>query len=450
MSFFAITKLFPTIPDFTAGPIAKNAAIMLTMRVFNMSAGFIIALILANALGANQYGVFAFCLSVASTMAVFSRLALPTLSVRTISACLTNANNETLAGLFYFVSIAAIIFTATAAIALSQFFSLKGATLSTEMLSAGRWALLIGVLMTITTLTQGILRGFGAVKTAFAPEFVFVPIILFGGIAGALLTGILTAKIAITLAVIAWGAGALIGVAITVWRSLKTITAVRPKIYWRQWLIDVMSLSAMSAAVMLIGKVDALILAMFAAPEQVGYFVFAMRLAIVASLVGNSIASGLSPVISRLYTAGAFDTLKDRIQKAAIANAAGSIVLAAAITIFAWTMLPIISPELAPAKNFAGIIALGYAIAGCAGRPFELLAMTGRSSAIVTAGASSTALFLFYTFALIPAYGAYGAALASAMGLISNALIFCIFAYRETQIRCDVVAALQKKSVLYG
>lgn len=428
--------------------LASSAATIGAMRVSNIAMGFLVMVLLANKIGAHDFGLFAFALSVTAIGSVIMRLGLPLFIVRESTAAAAKndwgayqaiARFSAITGLGSMLGIAAIMgfaFVAPMAIIDSEFFV------------PGLVGVLGASLMTLCTFMQARLRGVMEVTRAYAPEF----IVMQGSMLIIILLLWATNRLSLDGALAAFVSAWLIAAAssIYLWTKYRPEFSPQPMqiIPWTQWLRMSGSLFLLGLTPLIIGKVEVFFLAAVAGPSAIGSFVFAFRIASVTSIAGFSVSSMFSPTISKLKAAGDKGQLVRLIRTATILNAAASTIIATGVCLFCWIAVPMIAPDLSGARYLTPILAVGFVAASLAGRSFDIAAMIGSAKGAIAAAAITLPLYAAMLFFATPAYHEIGAAIATAAAITIYAALLNIIIYRETGLRSDVFAAFKKQRAL--
>jgi O-antigen/teichoic acid export membrane protein len=430
------------LPPFLRGPIAQGAISSMALRVFNLSLGFCTALLLARLLGAEGYGVFAFGSGTALLFATLARSGLQTFLVRSFAAT-SHSAHALRNGALHFGLAVAIVSSLFAALIGLAVFAAGGAIDNPALRQAAFVSALAAPAAAIAAVSQGVLRGRMKFVRAYAPEFVIVQAATLLGVFILHLAGALTALSALLCFTAAWAGAAAIGLR---WMSaaLPPPPGAKPEIPWRTWSITVGAMTLGGLVVFLTGRIEMAALAAFAGPAEIGIYAIALRFAFLTTFPGFALSAGFAPTLSRLAATNDRKPMARRIALAARTTSIGALgaaVLAIALT---WILLPLIDAEFVRARMAVVIMALGFTVQAMSGRPFEILSMLGFARITALTSIIGIVVGVMLMFVLIPAYGAVGAAAATAVVAAAHSILLAVLVRMKIGLRCDLFGASLK------
>lgn len=191
----------------------------------------------------------------------------------------------------------------------------------------------------------------------------------------------------------------------------------------RDWRRAAGHFFAMSAAMMVLGRLDVLIVNAVAGATEAGLFGAAARTGQFAAMAGLVWVAWLQPRLSRDYEDGDTRSLQQRMAK----SLAGSLGMTAVLVLGGWILAPWIMALMG--KGFEGsIMPFRYLVAAyliwSVSVPYHvLLSMTGRESAVARIWWAQVGITVVASIPLAHSYGALGGAWAWAGGLVVGSVL---------------------------
>lgn len=198
----------------------------------------------------------------------------------------------------------------------------------------------------------------------------------------------------------------------------------------RSWAASSRSFLLVTMAAVLVNKLDVVIVSALGSDGTTGIYAAGARLAQVALLVALSVNVVLSPKFARAGAVCDVRAQRSLLRKGLaftvpIAIAEGGIAVG-----FANKIVGVFGPEYASSAAPFMWVTLGYAVWTLAAPIYALLSMTGSEK--IVAGSSWLILIINFAtmVALVPRFGATGAAIAMAVGFAVSVPVTAIFAAR--------------------
>jgi O-antigen/teichoic acid export membrane protein len=380
--------------------------------------GFALAVLLARALGAEGYGIYAFVFSIVSILAVPAQLGLPHLLVRETARYRYQGNWGLLRGLLRWSDRIVISFSlgiglASAAVA----YSISYHTASVE-LNAFLYALALIPLVALGNVRGAALRGLGSVVQGQLPEMILRPGIFLVLVAASALFTQLTAPTAIALHGIAAGLAFFLG-SMLLRRSLPPqAKSVDPRYTARDWISSVLPLSLLTGMLIVNTQTDVVMLGLLATTEDVGIYRAVAQLAMLVVFVFTAVDMVIAPYISQMYAARETERLQRLVTLSARAVLTAALPVAIAFLLFGETILAVVfGPDFGSGHAALAILCLGQLANAAAGSVVTLLNMAGHERDTAARVAIATVSNIILNLVLIPPFGTVGAAIASAVTL---------------------------------
>ena len=433
---------FAKLSQLASGPIARGAVATLFYRIVNVAIGLVITVLLAAQLSVEGFGLVAFGLTSAMTMAMAARLGADSLLVRMTSTFIERKNWSALNGAARFGAwLAAGASASLAAVIILLTQTIENAGLRNALILAS----LIAPAVAMNAIAHALLRGMMRIERAYIPEFIIVQIITLFSLGVLAALGALTYKTVLLVYLGAWAIAATTGwrwVA-RYWPAEAKLAAPATKV--KKW-------TGASALVMVaglgefaVGKIEVFALAALADPDAVGQFALALKFALIATFPAFAVSSALAPAIAGLKAANNVRAVQRRITLGARTAFFGAVAAGGAVALGAFVGFPLIDIAYAEAAPLALILVLGFIVQAAMGRPLDAFLMLGslRIAAILSAGAVAIGAAL--AFLLTAHYGAAGAAAAAALACSLSSVLFALAAHKTLGVRTDIFASLIKE-----
>ena len=411
----------------TGGNVGLNGATL----VLN----FALALLLSRLLGSDGYGAYAFALSWAMLLAIPAILGLPSVLVRKLATYRVRGDWVHARGLIRWANVAVLAasfcVSVTAAV---TFWALDwpGPPLFEPTLIA----LALVPLMTVISIRQGAMQGFGAVVLGRTPEALVAPTLTIGLVlvlAGSLATG-LSATGAVGAHVLAAATAALLGVYLLGRTLPSKVLEAEPRYEARTWLVAALPLLLMSGIQAVNFQAGTILTGAIAGSGEAGIFSVALRVAGVLPFLLLAAVPPLMPTIAELYERGEAERLQRLLTRAAQGVFFGSLPAVIGLLVFAGPILDLFGEDFGAGVDALRILCLGQLVNLATGFAGTVLIMTGEAGAATKAAAVSTAVNLALCAALIPAFGAGGAAVATASSVAVMNVLMVFLLWRRRGI----------------
>jgi O-antigen/teichoic acid export membrane protein len=391
------------------------------VRAANTLLGFLVAMLLARALGVSGYGVYSYVLTLVSILAIPAKMGLPGLTVREVARSRsTSAWGElrgiirwgnTMAGGF---SIALIAIGAGVAAAISGWFT-------PEQLATFAWGLALVPFMVLGELRGAALRGLGHVIQGQLPEMILRPGFL--GLSCALLLLVSNTRFGPDLAMALHALAALLAFAVGAYLFFRCrpqpVAAAEPVYHRRAWLAAALPMAFTAGVQFLNHHVDMLILGVFATADQVGIYRAAVQLSALVGVTLMAMNQVVAPRFAALYARGDFSGLQKLATNSARLVLAVAVPLTLIMVVFGDRLLGgIFGPDFAGGHLPLALLAVGQLLNSAFGSVVMLLNMSGHESRTARGVAIAALVGLALNFLLVPTFGAAGAALATTLTIL--------------------------------
>lgn len=405
----------------------------LGVRILQAGLGFMVSIALARLLGAAGMGDYASTVAIATLLVIPIQAGVARQVNRGVAASDAGGDWPALLGLFVWANRTALVFSALIALGVGIYhFSAPAGWPSSLLLLA---ALPLVPIVAATSLHVAVLSGLQKVVVGQLYEpirnAVFLIILIMLGWIGAAVT-----PVSVTFVFAGCCAISLVHVVIAVHRRLpEACKDAAPVLESRLWLKASLPLLLVGGISTISSKIDVVLVRGLSGDVEAGLYQVASQFSALILFGLTAVTLTVTPHFTRLHHQG--DTA--RLQLLATRSAQASL----AFALFATAVLGLLGqptlgflfgPEFMPAWSTLMVLSLGLVIQASTGASAALLTMTGHEGATLRAALLALAIKIVLGSALIPAFGASGAALS----LVASMLALNIACWRAAHSRLGV------------
>ena len=173
-----------------------------------------------------------------------------------------------------------------------------------------------------------------------------------------------------------------------------------------------------------------LVIGAFGTAREVGIFDVGFRTAALSTLVLFAFAGIFSPMISSLYQRGLLRDLAYLYKDVSYWAFTGALAFFLGTALLAQDIMAILGPKFVPGWPVIVVIAAAQLFSSSVGPTARILAMTGHQRIVMYATLGSIAAAALLNLLLVPAFGIFGAAAATAAALVLVNAITLFFVHR--------------------
>jgi len=412
---------------------SRDAIVSFSLNIFSAAISLLSTLILARLVGAANYGIYAVAIVYANVFAFAACLGFPQLIIRTQARAMTSdTQSEPRAVQKMGILTALVVGSALALLGLT----LADWLLPASTVSAG-WAFVIAMAMVVPMANQRLreatLLGRHQPVLSLLPERLFRPAtMLIVVLALALFAG---TDLVATHAIGAQG----IAYAVSLAGALYLVSRTKPaapsdKTTWFSFeprlVKDALPFLFVGLTTLLAGRVDIMMLAALTNAETVGQYRLAAQVAAIVMMITTVSQAVLSPKISQLSHEHKLTTLLARLPQLS----ATLFVIAGLLSTLVYFAFHVILPWLGADFTNSGPVLIIFLIAfsGIAflSPALPLLTMSGHAKYAAFANVIAIAINIVLNLILIPTFAGTGAAVATAVSLLTLYVLYACFAIR--------------------
>lgn len=411
----------------TGGTVGLNGATL----AFN----FVIVLILSRLLGPEGYGAYAFATAWALLLAVPAMLGLSQLMVREIATYRVRRDWSLTRGLLRRANQVVVAASLAICLAAAGTFSLLDWP-ETPLFEPTLLGLALVPLVSLVAVRQSAMQGFGSVVLGRVPEALVVPLLMIGLVLAldVVLPAGLSASWAVAAQVLAAGLAALIGVYLLRRTLPEEVLEAKPLDDRRRWLLGILPILVATGIQAVNVQAGTILTGSIAGSEEAGIYSVAVRVAVLISFLLLAAVPALMPTIAELHERDDVDGLQRLLNRAAQLVFVGSLPLALGAIFLAGPILDVFGADFAGGATALRILCLGQIVQVATGLAGTILIMIGEAAQTIWAVAAGTAVNLLLSAALIPDFGAEGAAAGTAASIIVTNVLMVALLWRRKRI----------------
>ncbi|HUF67607.1 MAG TPA: flippase [Longimicrobiales bacterium] len=388
----------------------------------------VVGIILARSLGVREYGIYAFAIAAASMLAIPSRAPLSTLVLREVAGGMAREQPGLVRGVMRWTLRRALVLSGVlVAVAAIIGFGLSDRLADESRLTFGL-ALLLVPLFSLIAIRSATLRGLHYVVSGQIPEQIVVPAVMVVTTGGLLAVGQADRLDAAGAILLNIGAVA-VALAVATWMLARRLPAgVRDspaEFDRRAWTSATWPLLFVSGFGFANREMGLILVGSIAGPVGAGIYRVAVRGADLVAFALAGINAAIAPRLAQLHAVNDIAGLRRVLLFGALASLAWAVPVAAVLIMFGDRILTtVFGVEFAAGAMTLTILCIGQVFHSATGPIGQLLNMTGRERATARGHAIALMVALAGGLLLIPRWGAEGAAVATALSVVTwNAVV---------------------------
>ena len=422
--------------------VARDTVARLALNTTAVLLGLVLALVLSRLLGAAGYGAYSYAFAWAGLLSVPAVLGLTPVLVRNVAAYKAQERWAELRGIVrrsnQVVLAMSIVLIAVAA-ALELLLVQSDPTVQQPFLIG----LTLVPLLALSTIRLSTLQALGHVVLARLPETIVAPAVFLASVVAAesLIGGSFSPSWAIGLQAAATLLAFGLGVILLLRRMPEQATIAVPQFHTRAWAgsaTPLLLVSGLSAVNLYVGVIA---LGATSDAAEVGVYGVASRIAVLTSFLAVAAMYALMPRTARLHATGELEQLRRLLPRSARLVLLASSPAAVAFFFFPGAFLGLFGAEFATGgETVLRILVVGEFLKLVLGYGSMVLMMTGIERQVLKGAALGAAASVVLVAALVPTYGAEGAAIALAVsGVLAN-LSFAYSAWTRATVYTPAIA----------
>ena len=427
--------------DSLRGLLLRAASGSFAIKVIGQGLMFALMVLLARTLGGDQYGIYVYVLAWINILVLLGKMGWDTALMRFVARYLELEDWGGVRGILQRSRQRVLITSLCVSGAGALLTTALSSRLSTDLLTTFYLGWIALPVLALAVLRQAGLRALRRVVLAEFPELVIRPLIVGAGVL--LLAYILALRInAATVmglylfaVVISFAAGGL-------WlqRSLPIkVRQASPVFASAEWQKVAMPLFLVSGAHMISMQADTVMLGFLADTTQAGMYSAASRVVTLAGfgvMAANSIAG---PLMAGLHARDRSDDLQHVLNTGTKVAAWFAIGCGVLLLLFGREVLGLFGDEFVVAYPALAILMVGQIVNALTGLVGSLMQMCGHHALVAKVIGIAALANIILNAMLIPAFGMYGAATATAITTSAWSIFLAYFAWRRLGLKAAYV-----------
>lgn len=387
------------------------------VRLAGLAANFIISILLAKHLGAEGLGAYALVTTILLLGSVFGRVGLDNVMMREVARCLSVDNNGSIIGVLKKSTAVCLVSSALVSVFLYYAAPYIGDILDSEGIEDGvRYMAIFIIPFSLLVLIVNVIKGYEKTWQATLLEnagfnilrLIGIGVLVFFGV-GLSLEGVYVVHVAAIL--LCFCIGIFFMSKLVDWRPEENTCSYTMLLSSSVPLLWVASIDLANA------HMDTIMLGVLSSTSEVGYYDVAYRVSMLIGFVLVSFNSILGPKFAALYKKGELAELESLACKGTVVSLLFSLPLIFLFIVFPGFVLSVWGEEFVRGQNALIALSIGQFFNIIVGSVGCVLSMTMNEKAL----RNSVFIVLLVNFILnailVPTYGAFGAALSTAVAV---------------------------------
>jgi len=395
------------------------------------------SIVLARFLGTEEFGIFSYCMSWITLLAIVARFGADQYLVRQVSHYQAMEKWPLMRGIFAwahrFCLVTSILVILPAA-AVAWFVTESGGVGQTAFFAS----LLLIPLMTLTIAWQSFLRGLHHILWGRVGEMVVAPflsIVLATAVWWWVRPG-MTAMMAIGVTITAWGLALLVVGGVLKRHTPAILRGAKPQNDYRNWTMQMLPLMLVMLLATINTRADMLMLGAIHGTAKAGLYFAASMTALLIVFPLMAFNNALAPNFSRLYAHNQRDQLQRIVVHSARVVLCCAIIPAIGLMLAGKWVLSLYGNDFPAAAIPLAILAGAQLVNAAAGSVGVLLAMTGHGREMLMAMLAAAVVNVTLNAILIPQYQMIGAAISTSAGTVVWNVIMIIVIRQKLKLSC--------------
>lgn len=424
--------------------LVRRATGSLGVNIVSRAIGLALSVVLARALGASAYGVYAFAFAILEVLKLPTSMGLPVMVTRMVAVYQERGEWGLLRGLVIRANQVVVLMSGLI-MAISVAVSFYLSSPQADMRSTFWISLLLLPFLSVAAVRASSLRGLHYTVLAQLPELIVQPGVALAIVAGLWWFG--GSVVSPQYAMIAQAIGAAISFvfgAYWLFQRMPEPTRDVPSRYESlTWARSAMPYLLTGGLYLLNGQTGIIVLGWLMPPSEVAIYRVATTGALLIGFGLLAANATLAPVFARLHAQEDHAGLQRIVALSALAVTLFSLPVAVVFIAFGKPLLGLVfGPEFEVAAPALAILSIGQVVNAIAGSVGLLLQMTGHVGDTAKGTAFSAVVNVVLNILLVPLWGVNGAAAATAIGLVLWNLLLCYFVVRRLKIMPSALACL--------
>ena len=417
------------------GHAGRASLVAFAIRIASAAIALVSQVLMARWMGGFDYGVFVLVWTVMIMVGDISCLGFQTSIIRFIPEYRERGRPEELRGAIQAARIFVLVTSSLVAA-----LGLAGVWLfSDEIESYYVLPFYLGLaclpVIALSDVLEGMARANGWSVLALAPVYILRPLLILALMGGAILLGYPpSAQVAVVCALLATLATTIYQVAAIVPPATAGVRGVKPRFHLRHWVAVSLPIFLVDGFFYLHTNADILMIGWFMQPEDVAVYFAALKLLALVHFVYFAVKAGVAQRYAQYAHGGDRERLAGFARETVAWTFWPSLAMAALMLLAGKPMLMLFGPGFEAGYPLLFLLLAGVVARAAVGPAESLLTMSGHQNACAGVFGVTLAVNLGLNLALIPLWGLWGAATATAVAMCVEALLLAATVRRRLGI----------------
>lgn len=425
---------------------------VLGIRVISTGLGLVSSIILTRALGVEQFGIYTYIFALMALFAVPAQFGMTTLVIRETAKAEANKAWGLMKGLWAWTNLISLILSLAIITLCVIYITLVPNSSSLLEKNAYLLALVSIPFIALSNLRGAALQGLRKIIKGQLPENIIRPLFMMTlvGVAWYYSDNGLQAFDAVLYSVVATVAAFIIGAGLLLKEKPKEVNQFQAMEYKTgEWFKSIIPLSLLEGVLIINSQTDILMLGMLGNETEVALYRIAFQGAALTTIGLTAVASMAMPYMARYHT----QNRVDKLAYLSVMSARASMLLALpALLLFMFfgkeILLAFFGESFVDGYIILLVLTSSQFINAFFGASGRILNMAGLEKTSLKAMVLATIINIILNAALIPFYGAAGAALATGASIIIRNIILWSVVYKCFGIDSTALGLFHNKSKL--
>lgn len=292
----------------------------------------------------------------------------------------------------------------------------------------------------LSAVQDGIARSYNWVNLALVPQYIFRPLLITLIMVGVHAAGFGNDASVAMLAAIAAVWATTLGQTFILNRRLRSVVAQGPKAYDpKAWLRVAAPIFAMAGFYLVLSYADIIVLQHYRPPQEVAYYYAAAKTLALVAFVNYSVSAVTGHKFAEYHVAGDKARLQLFFSETIRWTFWPSLAATVFILLLGKPLLWLFGPKFTEGYPLLFILCFGLLARSAIGPAERLLNMLNEQRACAYVYAVAATFNVALCLALIPPYGLYGAATASALALVAESVLMFVVIRKRLGFRVFIL-----------
>lgn len=417
------------------GHAGRSSLAAFSIRIASAAIALVSQVLMARWMGGFDYGVFVLVWTVMLMVGDIACLGFQTSIIRFIPEYRERGRPQEMRGAIQAARLFVLVTASLAAAAALAGLWLFSDAIESHYLLPFYLGLACLPVIALSDVLEGVARANGWSVLALAPIYILRPVVILALMAGAVLAGFEpTAQVAVACAVVATLATTIYQLATIIPPAVAEVKGVKPRYRLREWIGVSLPIFLVDGFFYLHTNADILMIGWFMDPQDVAVYFATLKLVALVHFVYFAVKAGVAQRYAQYAHGGDHARLSAFARDTVSWTFWPSLAMAAAMLVAGRPLLGLFGegfeagyPLLLPLM--AGVVARAFV-----GPAESLLTMSGHQKTCAAAFAVTLAVNLGLNLLLIPHWGLWGAALATATAMMVETLLLALAVHRRLGI----------------